>query len=64
MEADMLNALMQGTGPGYGMRNIVYRIETFYGKNFGLEVTGLPGEGTRVVIRIPDSPDKRLLIAR
>lgn len=38
---------------GYGIKNVVDRIRLFYGEEYGIEVSGKPGKGTKVTVRIP-----------
>ncbi len=38
---------------GYGVRNIRERIHLFYGEQYDLQCTSMPGEGTTMEIRIP-----------
>ena len=37
---------------GYGIKNTINRIKTYYGNEYGLDIIGRPGVGTEVVIRI------------
>ena len=37
---------------GYGIFNTISRIKTYYGENYGLDITGVPQGGTEVTIRI------------
>lgn len=41
------------TGGGYGVYNVQQRVETYYGKQYGLMFRSKPGEGTLVTLRIP-----------
>ncbi|MCR5717362.1 MAG: histidine kinase [Lachnospiraceae bacterium] len=38
---------------GYGVRNIRERIRLFYGEQYDLQCTSIPGKGTKMVIHIP-----------
>ena len=44
------------TGGGYGVYNVQQRVETYYGKEYGLVFHSKPGEGTCVTLRIPKQP--------
>ena len=37
----------------YGLRNVARRIKTYYGKEYGMEISSEMGEYTDVMIRIP-----------
>ncbi|HOO28305.1 MAG TPA: sensor histidine kinase, partial [Lachnospiraceae bacterium] len=39
---------------GYGIRNVIERIELVYGKGYGVKIRSTIGEGTTVIIKIPD----------
>lgn len=56
MPQEMIQQLFSGEGMqrvGYGIRNVHERIQLYYGKDFGVAIDSVPGEGTRVHIRIP-----------
>jgi len=38
---------------GYGVYNVIQRIKTYYGPEYGVQYTSKPGKGTRVTITIP-----------
>ena len=40
-------------GGGYGIYNVQQRIRTYYGDSYGMTFHSLPGQGTRVLLRIP-----------
>ena len=42
-----------GSGLGMGLTNVNQRLRSLYGPGHGLEITSLPGRGTRVTVRIP-----------
>ena len=44
-------------GGGYGVYNVIQRIKTYYGAEYGIEFFSVPGKGTRVVITIPQRND-------
>ncbi|MFC5529693.1 cache domain-containing sensor histidine kinase [Cohnella yongneupensis] len=39
---------------GYGVRNIEERLQLSYGPTYGLKFESIPGEGTRVIMRLPE----------
>ncbi|WP_438447922.1 cache domain-containing sensor histidine kinase [Gorillibacterium sp. sgz5001074] len=43
-------------GSGYGVRNIQERLQLAYGPSYGLKYCSVPGEGTRVTVRVPYHP--------
>lgn len=45
--------VLNADSKGYGMQNVHYRIRLYYGEEYGLKIESQPGEGTRVVVRIP-----------
>lgn len=45
--------VLNADSKGYGMQNVHYRIRLYYGEEYGLKIESRPGEGTRVVVRIP-----------
>lgn len=47
------SASSANTKGGYGVRNINERLHLAYGAKYGLSCESVPGEGTRVTIRIP-----------
>lgn len=38
---------------GYGIYNVQQRIQLYYGKEYGLSIESVPGEGTTVTMKIP-----------
>ncbi|MEG1459057.1 MAG: hypothetical protein RSJ40_07095 [Acetivibrio sp.] len=40
---------------GYGVKNVNERIGLLYGKEYGLHIESKKGEGTRVVMELPNS---------
>jgi two-component system sensor histidine kinase YesM len=38
---------------GYGIKNVKERISAYFGKEYGITITGIKGKGTKVVIKIP-----------
>ena len=46
----------ESVGGGYGVYNVQQRVETYYGKEYGLVFHSKPGEGTCVTLRIPKQP--------
>jgi two-component system, LytTR family, sensor kinase len=47
------DALERGRGAGVGLRNVERRLQVHYGNAASLSVRTVPGEGTRVEIRMP-----------
>lgn len=45
-------------GAGIGLHNIHQRIVMYFGKEYGLSLTSIPGKGTKAVIRIPATTDE------
>ncbi|MCJ8013428.1 sensor histidine kinase [Paenibacillus sp. KQZ6P-2] len=43
---------------GYGIRNVIERLETYFGKPYGVTIEGLTTGGTTVTIRIPALANK------
>jgi two-component system sensor histidine kinase YesM len=59
MDEEKLAEILEDEGDGmrgYGVKNVRDRIGLRYGEGYGLSVASAPGEGTRVVIRIPRAP--------
>jgi two-component system sensor histidine kinase YesM len=59
MDAQRLNSLFEtqaqdGDRGGYGVRNIEERLRLSYGSVYGLKFESAPGEGTRVLLRLPE----------
>lgn len=44
-------------GGGYGVYNVQQRIETYYGKGYGVVFHSKSGEGTKVTLRIPQKDE-------
>lgn len=42
-----------GSGNGVGMSNVHERLKGLYGKEYGLRIVSVPGEGTSVYVRVP-----------
>lgn len=38
---------------GYGIKNVIQRIQLYYGAEYGLQYHSEPGEGTTVLLRVP-----------
>lgn len=53
LEADNSEAHADDSGSHYGLRNINKRIRLQYGEEYGLSFESIPGEGTKVVLRLP-----------
>ena len=53
MDEKMCRSLMSINAEGYGVRNVNERLELLYGKAASMWFESKPGEGTRVVVRIP-----------
>jgi two-component system, sensor histidine kinase YesM len=51
---DMLQADNAEKNHGYGVKNINERIKLYFGNQYGLTYASIPGEGTRVVMHIPE----------
>jgi two-component system LytT family sensor kinase len=43
------------SGAGIGIKNVRERLEVIYGNTASFQVTSLPGQGTRVTVKIPQS---------
>jgi len=43
---------------GYGIRNVMERIDAYFGPPYGIDITGLPDQGTTVNIYIPRLTEK------
>ncbi|WP_336776409.1 cache domain-containing sensor histidine kinase [Paenibacillus sp. MMO-58] len=59
MNAEQLSAILQapsgeGERGGYGVRNIEERLQLSYGLQYGLKFDSSEGEGTRVLLRLPE----------
>ncbi|MBD3917245.1 sensor histidine kinase [Paenibacillus sp. PR3] len=59
MDEERLAAILhlpegEGTRGGYGVRNIEERLQLSYGLQYGLKYYSTEGEGTRVVLRLPE----------
>ena len=52
------SASSANTKGGYGVRNINERLHLAYGAEYGLSCESVPGEGTRVTIRIPAAEEE------
>ena len=44
-------------GGGYGVYNVIQRIKTYYGPEYGIEFFSVLGKGTRVILTIPRRND-------
>lgn len=53
MSPEEAKEALNAASKGYGMQNVHYRIRLYYGEEYGLKIESRPGEGTRVVVRIP-----------
>ena len=53
----MLKAIEQEESErgGMGIRNVRDRIRLFYGDDYGVVIKSVPGQGTTVIVRIPDN---------
>lgn len=57
MDAELVRTWRSSTsfkGNGIGLTNIDERIKQTFGPEYGLDITSKPGEGTTVLIRMPD----------
>ncbi|WP_172194187.1 cache domain-containing sensor histidine kinase [Saccharibacillus qingshengii] len=54
MEAAVLEAIAEEEGASVGIRNTIARIRMQYGPEASVTIESSPGEGTLVVIRLPD----------
>lgn len=50
--ADILNLNYSAGYGGYGIKNVIRRIQLYYGSEYGLEIDSEWGKGTRVTLRI------------
>lgn len=41
------------TRQSIGLKNIHSRIELYYGKGYGLQISSVPGEGSTITIKLP-----------
>ncbi len=48
-----LKAALKSNSKGYGLQNVNNRIRLYYGEGYGLQIESRPGEGTKVLVRIP-----------
>ncbi|THF83451.1 cache domain-containing sensor histidine kinase [Cohnella fermenti] len=58
MDEEQLEAILKPAAKadlgGYGVRNIEERLQLSYGLQYGLKYDSAPGEGTRVLLRLPE----------
>ena len=45
---------------GYGLGNVIRRINLFFGDSFGVDISSTPGAGTSVSIRVPALTEKEM----
>lgn len=54
---DMLNS-SGAESAGFGVRNVNERLKLYFGQEYGLRYESVPGQGTKVTIRIPAVTDR------
>ena len=59
IEKEKLELLLEGkpcqsTGLGIALQNIHYRLSNIYGKEYGLKISSILGEGTSVKVKLPE----------
>ena len=53
MEQEKAQTILTKKSKGYGIRNVNERIKLLYGREYGMKVHSVVGEGTRVVVIMP-----------
>lgn len=53
MEQEKAQTILTKKSKGYGIRNVNERIKLLYGREYGMKVYSVIGEGTRVVVIMP-----------
>lgn len=54
---EQLREIFSKASKGYGVKNVNDRLRMFFDESYGLQFHSVPGEGTRVTIRIPQYVD-------
>lgn len=54
MSEEQIEKALQGEGPSVGMRNVHNRLKLMYGEKYGITVQSTPGNGTTIVICMPE----------
>lgn len=50
---EQLDTLLTSASGGYGIQNVHHRVQLFYGNSYGLSYRSTIGEGTKVILIIP-----------
>lgn len=59
MEQEKADQILTYKSSGYGVRNVYERIHVLYGEKGEMKAESVPGEGTRVFIRIPKKAEMK-----
>ena len=59
MEQEKAEQILTYKSSGYGVRNVYERIHVLYGEKGEMKAESIPGEGTRVYIRIPKKAEMK-----
>jgi two-component system LytT family sensor kinase len=54
IEADRIPGVLAGTGGGIGLSNVDARLRATFGERYALHIESTPGEGTTVVMTVPN----------
>jgi len=54
IEADRIDALLEGAGGGIGLSNVAARLRATFGERYALRIDSRLGQGTTAVMRVPN----------
>ncbi len=55
MNSERIKEIMEGNYPSVGMKNVHSRLKLMYGDEYGITVQSRVGNGTQIMIRLPDT---------
>ncbi|SMF87850.1 two-component system, sensor histidine kinase YesM [Paenibacillus uliginis N3/975] len=58
MSEDTVQKILDKRSTSVGIINTISRIQMAYGKEYGVDISSLPGKGTTVIIKLPPIPQK------